>query len=155
MGGAGRRAGLAPGSGPTPARPPREVSGRRPPSASRRLPPERSPRCTLGAGAGAARPGRADRAGGRGAGAAVGLCLRAGRGRPLVTHFAGRGRRPLPRLRLAGSAPGGREGQPADAGAQLRAPCVPAAPGEHPAQVMRNPPRTQRRTPLPLDASIV
>lgn len=68
---AGRRAGLPPGSDPALARPPREVSGRRPPSASRRLPPERSPRCTLGAGARAARPGRADPAGGRGAGRSV------------------------------------------------------------------------------------
>lgn len=68
---AGRRAGLAPGSGPAPAGPPREVSGRHQPSASRRLPPERSPRCTLGARARAERPGRADQAGGRGAGAAA------------------------------------------------------------------------------------
>ncbi|XP_004396005.1 PREDICTED: uncharacterized protein LOC101365377 [Odobenus rosmarus divergens] len=37
----------------------------------------------------------------------------------------------------------------------LEAPCVPAEPAEHPTQVMRNLSRTQRRTPLPLDASIV
>lgn len=37
----------------------------------------------------------------------------------------------------------------------FRAPCVPAEPAEHPTQVMRNPSSTQRRTPLPLDASIV
>lgn len=77
---AGRRAGLAPGSGPAPAGPPGEVSGRHPPSASRRLPPERSPRCTLGARARAERPGRADQAGGRGAGAAAGLYVLGGAG---------------------------------------------------------------------------
>lgn len=93
---AGRRAGLAPGSSPAPAGPPREVSGHRPPSASRRLPPERSPRCKLGAGARAARPGRADQAGCRGAGETAGLCLREGRGKPIDTHFARRGRRPPP-----------------------------------------------------------
>ena len=37
----------------------------------------------------------------------------------------------------------------------LRAPRVPAEPAEHPTQVMRNPPGTQRRSLLPLDASIV
>ncbi|CAI9156968.1 unnamed protein product [Rangifer tarandus platyrhynchus] len=37
----------------------------------------------------------------------------------------------------------------------LEAPRVPAEPAEHPTQVMRNPPGTQRRSLLPLDASIV
>nr|XP_044631970.1 zinc finger protein 664 isoform X2 [Equus asinus] len=73
MGGAGRRAGLAPGSGP--ARPGRR--GRSVGAARRAHPAGSHPSarrgCTLGAGAGAARPGRADRAGGRGAGAASAL----------------------------------------------------------------------------------
>lgn len=129
MGGAGRRAGLAPGCGlrPCPAGPPREVSGRRPPGASRRLPPDRAPpRGTPGA------------AGAAGAAALTGLAARrrrvcvcgAGRRRAGDTHWAGRGRRAGPAAAAARGDRTERRGPGRwDAGAQLRCGRTAVAPG--------------------------